>query len=113
MYIGYVRASTPDQSLDLQMDALKKVGCKKIFVDEISGPLRERPALKNLIRERAQTGRQAARARDRNGGRPKSLDEQRRKLAVELYAKRQLPVKEICKTLGISKPTLYAYVRAE
>ena len=43
MYIGYARVSTHDQNLDLQKDALKKVGCKKIFVDEISGSIRERP----------------------------------------------------------------------
>jgi DNA invertase Pin-like site-specific DNA recombinase len=37
MKIGYARVSTKDQSFDLQTDALKKVGCKKIFKEVISG----------------------------------------------------------------------------
>src|SRR3954447_11471756 len=66
---------------------------------------------RNLIRERTQAGLQAARARGRKGGRTKALDAEQRALAVELYERRKHSVKEICRTLGISKPTLYAYVR--
>jgi DNA invertase Pin-like site-specific DNA recombinase len=66
---------------------------------------------RNLIRERTKAGLAAARARGRLGGRPKSLDENKRKVVVDLYNKKELMVKEICEMMNISKPTLYTYVR--
>ena len=66
---------------------------------------------RNLIRERTKAGLDAARARGRKGGRPKALDLEQRTLAVDLYEQRKHTVDEICRTLGISKPTLYGYVR--
>lgn len=49
MKIGYARISTVDQSLNLQIDALKNAGCEKIITDEISGSSTERVGLKELI----------------------------------------------------------------
>lgn len=53
-YIGYARISTADQNLDLQIEALQKIGCLKIFTDIASGVKSDRPGLEealNYLRE--------------------------------------------------------------
>src|SRR5271157_2784405 len=182
MRIGYARVSTSEQNLDLQKDALKRAGCKKIIEDVASGKTENRPGLdhvrellrdgdvlvvwrldllgrslkhlielmtelekqkigfqslqesidttspggklifhmfgalaefeRNLIRERTRAGLDAARARGRKGGRPKKLSSEQRAVAIDLYNQKKHKLEEICRTVGISKPTLYAYVRA-
>lgn len=47
--IGYARVSTRDQNLDLQLDALKKAGCDKIYEDTISGTTSQRPGLDKAL----------------------------------------------------------------
>ena len=37
MNFGYARVSKKDQNLDLQIDALQKAGCDKIFEEKLSG----------------------------------------------------------------------------
>ena len=49
MQIGYARVSTEDQHLELQIDALKKSGCKRIFTDKISGTRTSRPRLDDAL----------------------------------------------------------------
>jgi DNA invertase Pin-like site-specific DNA recombinase len=49
MLIGYARVSTQDQNLDLQVEALTKADCKKIFDDKISGSHTERPGLAKAL----------------------------------------------------------------
>jgi DNA invertase Pin-like site-specific DNA recombinase len=45
MLIGYARVSTEDQNLKLQIEALTRAGCRKVFEDKISGSRAERPGL--------------------------------------------------------------------
>lgn len=155
MFVGYTRISTPEQSFDLQVDALEKASCEKIFKETVSGAKAEREALndalayvrpgdtlvvwrldrlsrslkhlievikglherevgfkslvdaidtltpagqfffhvtgafaeleRNLIRERTRAGLKAARARGRNGGRPKAIDPKTFDMAIEIY----------------------------
>ena len=184
MKIGYARVSTRDQKLDLQIDALKRAGCEKIFSDVVSGASKERPNLnamleqcrvgdtiviykldrlgrslthlvnlvsklledgihlqslndsidtstsqgklmfnvfaslaefeRDLIRDRTRAGLEAARARGRVGGRPKGLSKEAEDtsyIAAALYRERKLSVRQISDRLGISKRTLYKYLR--
>ena len=49
MKIGYARISTVEQNFALQVDALEKVGCEKIFKDTASGSISERKILKETL----------------------------------------------------------------
>ena len=184
MKIGYARISTKDQSLSMQVDALKKVGCAQIHEEVASGAKTARPVLdeiirnlregdtlviwkldrlgrnlahlihlttkliekkvglislndpidtttsqgrlifgifaslaefeRELIRERTQAGLKSARARGRNGGRPKGISQEaieKATIAEALYKNGSIPVKKIAEQLGISKTTLYLYLR--
>lgn len=65
---------------------------------------------RNLIRERTLAGLNAARARGRKGGR-KPKDSSKVEAAKQLYRKRELTVDQICKAIGISRGTLYKYLK--
>ena len=49
--IGYARVSTLDQNLAVQLQALKKAGCQKIFREKRSGASRHRPELQRLVEQ--------------------------------------------------------------
>lgn len=49
MLLGYARVSTEDQSLDLQVEALEKAGCRRIFTEKKSGASIDRPVLKEML----------------------------------------------------------------
>ncbi len=62
----------------------------------------------NMI-ENTKAGLEAARARGKNGGRPKKLDEKKAAMALELRKDTTRSVKEICDLLKISRATFYNY----
>jgi DNA invertase Pin-like site-specific DNA recombinase len=65
-----------------------------------------------LTRQRTTSASTAARARGRNGGRPKvTSDEAKVVLAKKLHANKTLEIDDICKTLRMSRSTFYRYVR--
>lgn len=184
MKIGYARVSTKEQSLSMQVDALKKAGCENIHEEIVSGAKTARPVLdeivrnlreddvlviwkldrlgrslahlihltntliekkvgllslndpidtstaqgrmifgifatlaefeRELIRERTQAGLKSARARGRRGGRPKGMSQsaiEKAAIAEALYKNGNIPVKKIAAQLGISKTTLYQYLK--
>lgn len=184
MKYGYARVSTKDQVLDMQIDALKNIGCHKIFYEVAKGARTDRPEWlkllneiqagdtlviwkldrmgrslqhlikivnelvaknidiislqdplnttnaqgrlmfnmfaslaefeKDLIRERTMAGLKSARARGKMGGRPKGLSEKAKKAACTaeaLYLQNELKTDDIAEQLGISKTTLYKYLR--
>jgi DNA invertase Pin-like site-specific DNA recombinase len=49
MLIGYARVSTQDQTPELQLDALQRIGCEKIFTEKASGSQRDRSQLKAAL----------------------------------------------------------------
>ena len=66
---------------------------------------------RRLIRERTAAGLTAARARGRLGGRRPIIGADPRVAAAKrLHQDRSLGIDEICKTLGISRSTLYRYL---
>jgi DNA invertase Pin-like site-specific DNA recombinase len=62
---------------------------------------------RDIIRDRTRAGLNAARARGRLGGRPRILDQSKVGMAKILMADHSNTIKNICKTLRVSKSTLY------
>lgn len=65
---------------------------------------------RDLLRERTNVGLAAARARGRNGGRPKLLDSKKIERAKQLHAAGNMSPKEIANALGVSVATFYRYL---
>lgn len=49
MLIGYARVSTKEQKLDLQINALKERGCKRIFEEKKSSTKKDRTELARAL----------------------------------------------------------------
>jgi DNA invertase Pin-like site-specific DNA recombinase len=96
------------KSLTEQIDTTTSSG-KLIF--HIFGALAEFE--RELIRERTRAGLQAARARGRQGGRPRLLAGAKKLAMVQaMYDDKSNTIADICQTLHISRATLYRYLKA-
>lgn len=67
---------------------------------------------RDLIRERTLEGLRSARARGRVGGRPKKAEKAIER-AISLYDSKQYSIREIVDMTGISKATLYRYIKTK
>jgi DNA invertase Pin-like site-specific DNA recombinase len=47
--LGYARVSTTDQQPQLQVDALERAGCYRVFVETATGARADRPVLEQLL----------------------------------------------------------------
>lgn len=65
---------------------------------------------RDLISQRTKEGLEAARARGRSGGRPAKSNKDIT-WAIELYDSNKYSVKEIEEKTGVTKPTLYRYLK--
>ena len=65
---------------------------------------------RDLISQRTLEGLAAARARGRKGGRPKK-DDKSINLALKMYQEKIYSVSEITEATGVSKTTIYRYIR--
>jgi DNA invertase Pin-like site-specific DNA recombinase len=68
---------------------------------------------RDLILERTMAGLEAARARGRKGGRKPVMDERKIILASKLMRYRETPILEVCEAVGVSRATLYRYLRPD
>lgn len=68
---------------------------------------------RELIIERTKAGLAAARARGRNGGRPRKMTYETLKLAMAAMADPKAVASEVAKRLGITTTTLYYYVNGD
>src|SRR6266516_3268266 len=99
------------KSLTEQIDTTTSGG-KLIF--HVFGALAEFE--REVIRERTQAGLIAARARGRHGGHPRAAalnDAKKVAMAQALYNDKRNSIADICKTLRVSRSTLYRYVQAK
>lgn len=68
---------------------------------------------RELIVERTRAGLVAARARGRNGGRPRKMDREMLHMAMTAMADRGTHAKDLARRLGITTTTLYMYINGD
>jgi len=66
---------------------------------------------RDIIRERTKAGMAAAKTRGRVGGRPRKMDQKKINYARALLESEENTVDDICLELGVSRATLYRYLK--
>lgn len=66
---------------------------------------------RNLLKERTMAGLRAARARGRQGGRPRKLTEKEALEVRRLFSDRSVPLSTIAKRYGVCRGTIYRYAK--
>ena len=84
MKIGYARVSTLEQNLDLQLQALKKAGCKKIFREKVSGASRHRPEFQRMLDQLREGDIIVVWKLDRLARSPETFSKQRKRSATRM-----------------------------
>jgi DNA invertase Pin-like site-specific DNA recombinase len=98
------------QSITEQIDTTTSGG-KLIF--HVFGALAEFE--RDIIRDRTKAGLAAARARGRKGGHPRVAaftDPKKLAMARQLHADKRNSVQDVCHAMGVSKATLYRYLKS-
>ncbi len=68
---------------------------------------------RELIRERTNAGLASARSRGRLGGRPRAMTDKQLRIAKIMLKDPNTTIMEVCRTLQISKTTLYRYLNKQ
>jgi len=68
---------------------------------------------RELIIERTRAGLAAARARGRNGGRPRKMDKHTLKMAMAAMSDTKSVAQEVAQRLGVTTTTLYMYINGD
>ena len=101
MIIGYARVSTDEQKLDLQLKALRRAECDKIFYDSgISGADMERPELEAAIRAAEGGGTLVVWRLDRLGRSLSGLVQ-----LIEGFKKRGIELRSLTESIDTSSST--------
>jgi len=66
---------------------------------------------RDIIRERTKAGMAAAKTRGRVGGRPRKMNQKKINYARALLESEENTVDDICEELGVSRATLYRYLK--
>ncbi len=68
---------------------------------------------RDVIRERTMAGLEATRARGRKGGRKPVMDQKKIALASKLMRNRETSISEVCEAVGVSRATIYRYLKPD